>query len=113
MAQNIQLIVYPAKDLDAAKAFFSKYLGVEPYADSPYYVGYKPSPTDELEIGLDPSGTEVISYKHVTDIESELQALVDAGAILHQEPTDVGGGLLIAKVKDANGNVLGLRQSPQ
>ncbi|SRR6266568_5032142 len=110
MTQNIKLIVYPVKDLEEAKAFYSKFLAVEPYADSPYYVGYK---LGDLEIGLDPNGQAVIGYKDVTDIKSYLQTLLDAGATLHQDIKDVGAGLLIAQVKDTNGNMLGLRQSPK
>jgi predicted enzyme related to lactoylglutathione lyase len=111
VAQDIKLIVYPVKDLEAAKTLYGKFLGAEPYADSPYYVGYK---LGNLEVGLVPGGQEdVISYIDVADIKSELQALVDAGATIHQEPKDVAEGLLIAQVKDADGNVLGLRQSPK
>jgi predicted enzyme related to lactoylglutathione lyase len=110
MAQDIKLIVYPVKDLEAAKTFYSKFLGVEPYADGEYYVGYK---LGNLEVGLDPNGQEVIGYIYVDDIKSELQTLVDAGSTIHQEPKDVDGGLLIAQIKDASGNVLGLRQSPK
>jgi len=108
MAQDIKLIVYPVKDLEAAKSLFGKFLGVEPYVDGPYYVGYR---LNDLEVGLDPNGHAVIGYTDTADIKSSLQSLVDAGATIHQEPKDVGGGLLIAQVKDANGNVLGLRQS--
>ena len=110
MAQNIKLIVYPVKDLEEAKTLYDKFLGVEPYADSPYYVGYKQG---DLEVGLDPGGQAVIAYIDVADIKSYLQTLLDAGATMHQDVKDVGQGLLIAQVKDANGNVLGLRQSPK
>ena len=108
MAEGVTLLVYPAKDLATTKAFFITFLGVEPYVDSPYYVGFK---TESLEIGLDPHGQEVIGYIEVKDIVSNLKALVDAGATTQQEPKDVGGGLLIAKVKDTNGTMLGLRQA--
>jgi predicted enzyme related to lactoylglutathione lyase len=81
-------------------------LGVEPYVDSTYYVGYK---LGNLEVGLDPNGKAVICYIDVIDIKSSLQTLVDAGAVIQQDIKEVGGGLLIAQVKDANGNVLGLR----
>ena len=110
MAQNIKLIVYPVKDLEGAKTLYGKFLGVKPYVDGPYYVGYK---LNDLEVGLDPNGQEVVGYIDVADIKSYLQALVDAGATTHQDIKDVGEGLLIAQVKDANGNVLGLRQSPK
>jgi predicted enzyme related to lactoylglutathione lyase len=110
MAKNIKLIVYPAKDLEGAKALYSKFLGVEPYVDGPYYVGYK---LDNLEVGLDPQGQAVISYIDVTDIKKSLQTFVDAGAVIQQDIKEVGGGLLIAQIKDANDNILGLRQSPK
>ena len=111
MAQNITLLVYPAKDLNAGKAFFNKFLGVEPYVDGAYYVGYKTK--NDLEIGLDPNGQAVIGYVEVQDIEESLQSLLDAGTSAFQSVQDVGGGMLIAQVKDVNGNVLGLRQQPK
>lgn len=107
MAENIKLLVYPAKDLNAGKAFFNTFLGVEPYVDSAYYVGYK---VNELEIGLDPNGKAIIAYTDVQDIKESLQTLLDSGASIYQDVKEVGGGLLIAQVKDTNGNVLGLRQ---
>ncbi|MGI0078838.1 MAG: VOC family protein [Nitrososphaerales archaeon] len=110
MAKNVKLIVYPAKDLEGSKALYSKFLGVEPYVDGPYYVGYK---LDNLEVGLDPHGEAVIGYIDVTDIKISLQTLVDAGAVIQQGIKDVGGGMLIAQIKDANENILGLRQFPK
>jgi predicted enzyme related to lactoylglutathione lyase len=109
MAENVKLLVYPTKDLNASKAFFKTFLGVEPYADTPYYVGYKGG---ELEIGLDPHGEAIVAYIEVEDVKKTLQTLLDAGASTHQDVKDVGGGMLIAQVKDTNGNVLGLRQLP-
>lgn len=110
MAENIKLLVYPTKDVKASKAFFNTYLGTEPYVDGDYYVGYK---TDSLEVGLDPSGAEIIAYIEVQNIKKSLQTLLDTGSSTHQDIKDVGGGMLIAQVKDTNGNVLGLRQLPK
>lgn len=107
MAENIKLLVYPAKDLNAGKAFFKTFLGVEPYVDSGYYVGYK---VNELEIGLDPNGQAIIAYIDVLDIKASLQTLLDSGASIYQDIKEVGGGLLIAQIQDTNGNVVGLRQ---
>jgi predicted enzyme related to lactoylglutathione lyase len=108
MAQNIRLIVYPVKDIEKAKAFYSKFLDAEPYVTSPYYVGYK---IGNLEVGLDPnSNVGPISYTDVKDIKSNLQAMVKVGAEVVQDVKEVGGGLLIAQVKDIDGNVVGLRQ---
>ena len=51
-----------------------------------------------------------IAYTDVKDIKSSLQAMVNVGAQVVQDVREVGGGLLIARVKDADGNVVGLRQ---
>jgi predicted enzyme related to lactoylglutathione lyase len=111
MSAGFKTIIFPVKDLAKAKALYGKVTGVEPYADQPYYVGYR---VDGQEIGLDPNGhrngmTGPIAYWDVDDMESTVQALVDAGAEVQQAPRDVGGGRLIATLKDADGNVIGLR----
>ena len=108
MAPNIKLIVYPVKDIEKAKAFYGKFLELEPYVASPYYLGYK---IGNLEVGLDPnSKVGPIAYTDVKDIKISLQALVKVGAEVVQDVKEVGGGLLIAQVKDVDGNVVGLRQ---
>jgi predicted enzyme related to lactoylglutathione lyase len=48
----------------------------------------------------------------VDDIRTTLAALLDAGAEPLQDVQDVGGGKLIAFVKDADGNFVGLTQNP-
>ena len=56
--------------------------------------------------------TGPVGYFHVSDIQKSLQALLDAGAQTQQEVKDLGGGKLIASVKDADGNIIGLLQLP-
>ena len=111
MNQGIKTVIYPVKDIARAKTLFSKLLGVEPYADAPYYVGFR---VGDQEIGLDPNGHKqgMTAYWHVDDIKESLQLLLDAGAESLQEVKDVGGGKLIASAKDADGNIIGLIQSP-
>lgn len=111
MNQGVQTIIYPVTDIAKAKAVYRELLGVEPYADEAYYVGFKVGGQD---IGLDPHGHRagVTAYYHVDDIQKSLQALVDAGAQIEQPVKDVGGNTLIAAVKDADGNIIGLRQVP-
>jgi len=112
MASSATLIVYPVQDLAPAKALYRTLLGVDPYTDTPYYVGFR---VGDQELGLDPNGhqsgqTGPIQYWRVDDIEASLRDLVAAGAQTQKPITDVGGGLLIAWVKDADGNATGLRQ---
>ncbi|MDO0930865.1 glyoxalase [Streptomyces sp. DG2A-72] len=114
MTAGVNTIIYPVKDITRAKALFSALLEVEPYADEPYYVGFKAAGQD---VGLDPNGhakgmTGPVPYWTVTDIRARLAALLDAGAELLQDVKDVGGGRLIAFVKDADGNLVGLLQDP-
>lgn len=110
MVNNIKLLVYPVKDVERAKAFFGRFLGVEPYVASAYYVGFK---VGDLEVGLDPNtkvGPGPIAYIDVDDIKRSLQSLAGAGAEVIQDAKEVGGGLLIAQVRTSDGNVFGLRQ---
>ncbi|MCA1553160.1 MAG: glyoxalase [Chloroflexi bacterium] len=92
-----------------AKALFRTLLGVEPYADQPYYVGFR---VGDQEIGLDPNSHKVgmTTYYQVDNIEESLQSLPDASAQTQQAIKDVGGGKLIAIVKDPDGNIIGLTQ---
>jgi predicted enzyme related to lactoylglutathione lyase len=109
MNQGIKTVIYPVNDIAQAKALFTTLLGVEPFTDSPYYVGFR---IGDQQIGLDPNGHKhgMTPYYHVDDIQKSLQSLLDAGAQPVQEITDVGGGGLIAVVKDADGNIIGLSQ---
>jgi predicted enzyme related to lactoylglutathione lyase len=109
MNQGIRTVIYPVKDIEQAKTLYSKLLGIEPYANEAYYVGFR---VGNQEIGLDPNGHKqgMTAYYHVDDIKKSLQLLLDAGAQAQQEIKDVGGGKLIASVKDADGNIIGLTQ---
>jgi predicted enzyme related to lactoylglutathione lyase len=108
MVCNIKLLVYPVEDIEKAKTFYEKFLDIEPYIASAYYVGYR---IGEMEVGLDPnSKVGPIAYVDVEDIKSSLQTMTEVGAEIVQDAKDVGGGLLIAQVKDADGNVVGFRQ---
>jgi predicted enzyme related to lactoylglutathione lyase len=110
MNTGIKTILYPVKDMTAAKIMFAKFLGVEPYADQAYYVGFK---INDQDIGLVPDSPEgsVTAFYHVDDIKNSLQILVDAGATIIQDIKNVGGGRSIASVKDKDGNIIGLVQN--
>jgi predicted enzyme related to lactoylglutathione lyase len=113
MTEGVKTIMYPVTDLAHAKTQYGELLGVEPYMDEAYYVGFN---IEGQNIGLDPHGhskgmTGPGAYWHVNDIEERLQALLDAGATSHQGVRDVGGGKLLASVKDTDGNVIGLIQA--
>lgn len=109
MNKGIKTIIYPVKDITAATALFRKFLGVEPYSEQPYYVGFK---VDDQDIGLVPHNPEagMTAFYHVDDIKNSLQILADGGASVIQDIKNVGGGRLIASVKDKDNNIIGLVQ---
>jgi predicted enzyme related to lactoylglutathione lyase len=112
MASGLETIIYPVKDLEAAKRLYSKAFGVAPYVDEAYYVAFNVGGQD---VGLDPDGhgkgmTGPVSYWRVDDLDASLAELVDAGAERQQPVSDVGGGRRIATVKDTAGNPIGLLQ---
>jgi predicted enzyme related to lactoylglutathione lyase len=113
MTHGVKTIIVPVRDLAAAKTLYRTVLGVEPYADEPYYVGFR---FGDQEIGLDPNGhnhgmTAPVGYCHVDDAAASLSRAVDAGWRTRQDVKDVGGGGLAAIVEDTDGNVLGFLQN--
>jgi predicted enzyme related to lactoylglutathione lyase len=111
-ASPIKLIVISVKDLEAAKKVYSAFLGAEPYADAPYYVGYR---VGEVEVGLDPNAQSQgfaapIVYIDTDDIQGSIKSLVEAGAEVVVDPMEVSPGLQVARLKDKDGNFIGLRQ---
>jgi predicted enzyme related to lactoylglutathione lyase len=110
--QGVKTVLHPVSDLAAAKPVYAALLGVEPMADSKYYVGFEAA---GQQIGLVPNGgpqgmTSPVAHWHVEDIEAKLAEVVAAGATVKDSPRDVGGGRLVATFTDPDGNVLGLIQ---
>jgi lactoylglutathione lyase len=105
----LQTILFPVKDVAKAKSVYTALLGAEPGVESPYYVGYD---VDGQHIGLVPNGSTngPACYRHVDDLAKGLEALIEAGASMAQEPKEVGNGRTVASVLDADGNEIGLIQ---
>jgi predicted enzyme related to lactoylglutathione lyase len=112
MNTGIHTVIYPVDDIARAKALHQALLGVEPYVDEPYYVGFR---LGDQEFGLDPNGHREgargpVAYYHVDDLKGLLDQLRQAGATPLGEVRDVGGGKLIVTLSDPDGNVFGLSQ---
>jgi predicted enzyme related to lactoylglutathione lyase len=110
--EGIKTVLHPVSDLAAAKDLYAALLGVQPQADSPYYVGFE---AEGQQIGLVPGGgpqgmTSPVAFWHVADIEAKLAEVTAAGATVKEQAHDVGGGRLVATFTDLDGNVLGLVQ---
>jgi predicted enzyme related to lactoylglutathione lyase len=113
--QGIKTVLHPVSDLAKSKEVYAALLGVQPSADSPYYVGFD---AEGQHIGLVPKGgpqdmASPVAYWHVDDIEAKLAEVTAAGAAVKDSPRGVGGGRLVAAFTDPDGNVLGLIQDPR
>ena len=113
--EGIKTVLHPVSDLTRAKAVYAALLGMQPQADSDYYVGFDAA---GQHIGLVPGGgpqgmTSPVAYWHVPDIEAKLAEVTAAGATVKDPVRNVGGGRLVATVTDPDGNVLGLLQDPR
>ena len=53
MFLGLRTVIYPVRDLDTAKRWWSTVLGIAPYFDQPYYVGFN---VGGYELALDPHG---------------------------------------------------------
>lgn len=109
-------LVYHAPDLAKAKAWYSIVLGVAPYFDQPFYVGFN---VGGYELGLIPEAAEIpgsttggVTYWGVTDAKAAFDRLLSLGAVERSAVHDVGDGIWVATVCDPLGNVFGIIQNP-
>ncbi|MCA9566049.1 MAG: SRPBCC domain-containing protein, partial [Myxococcales bacterium] len=100
----------------AARAWYAEVLGFEPYFDEPFYVGFE---VGGYELGLTPREDESrqgaggdTPYWAVEDVQSAVDRLVSLGAVVAEEPKNVGGEIIVGAVVDPFGNVLGLIRNP-
>ena len=112
MTEGMQTVIYPVRDLAAAKELYTALLGTAPHTDAPYYVGFR---INDQDVALDPNGhaqgmTGPVGFWHVASMDDALAAVTARGATVVSAPRDVGGGKLVATLTDADGNVFGLLQ---
>jgi predicted enzyme related to lactoylglutathione lyase len=113
---GLRTAIYHAPDIGKAKAWYATVLGIEPYFDQPFYVGFN---VGGFELGLDPAaasppagGAGVRVYWGVADAEAAVDRLLKLGATRHTDVQDVGDGIKVATVLDPFGNILGIIQNP-
>ncbi len=113
---GLRTAIYRVTDLDRAKAWYRSVLGIDPYFDQPFYVGFN---VGGFELGLDPDTSEgepgrggVTVYWGVEDAGAALARLLGLGAREHSSVRDVGEGIKVAAVLDPFGNVFGIIENP-
>lgn len=113
MLQGLRSAIYPVADLAAAKAWYAKVTGLQPYFDEPFYVGFE---VGGFELGLVPEGTPgTTGVQALWGVASAAEAkarLLSLGATLLQDVMDVGGGIKVGSVQDPFGNRLGFIENP-
>lgn len=115
MFQGLRTVIYHVDNLQQAKEWYSNALGIKPYFDEPFYVGFN---VGGFELGLDPDmkgvskGNNAVAYWGVSDAKAAYKRLQDLGAKKHSDPQEVGDGIVVATVTDPYGNVFGIIENP-
>jgi catechol 2,3-dioxygenase-like lactoylglutathione lyase family enzyme len=116
MLQGLRTVIYHVDDVEKARAWYAKALGIEPYFAQPCSVGFQ---VGGFELGLDPDPAAgkpgpggTVAYWGVGNAERAWTDLLALGATGHCEVRDVGEGIRVAAVRDPFGNVLGIIENP-
>ena len=116
MFLGLRTAIYHVDDIDKGKHWYSEVLGVKPYFDQPFYVGFNVS---GYELGLQPGAATgadkaegAVAYWGVDDAAGACQRILELRATVHEAVQDVGEGIKVATVKDPFGNILGIIENP-
>lgn len=115
MLKGLRTVIYRVDDIEKAKSWYMGFLGIAPYFDEPYYVGFN---VGGFELGLDPDysgaviGNTEVAYWGVDDIEEAYRKARELGAETMEDILDVGEGIRVVTVKDPSGNILGIIENP-
>lgn len=110
---GLRTAIYPVNNLADAKRWYAQALGIEPYFDQPFYVGFA---VGGFELGLIPDGacgtTGPQPLWGVASAADALAKLLAIGATPLEPVTEVGEGIKVAAVIDPFGNRLGVIENP-
>lgn len=111
MFLGLRTVIHSVTDLPASRAWWVEALGVEPYFDEPFYVGFDVA---GFELGLMPTEgeAETVTYWGARDVAEAVAALEARGASVRDAITDVGEGIRVATVTVPDGAVIGIIENP-
>lgn len=116
MFLGLRTAIYYVDDMAKARDWYAGVLGLQPYFDEPFYIGFN---VGGYELGLHPQEENqrgknegVVAYWGVANAEMEYDRLLTLGAVDHQKVTDVGGGIKVGTVFDPCGNIFGVIENP-
>ena len=116
MLKGLSTIRYHAADLEAAKTWYSDFLGMEPYFQVPGYLEFRLGHL-QSELGImqhpEPVAEGVVMYWAVDNLEQTVARLEELGATV-KEPIRAFGdnGFVAAAVVDPFGNLVGVMENP-
>lgn len=113
MFQGLRTVIYGVNHIEQTKAWYSTVLGIQPYFDQPFYVGFN---VGGFELGLNPNTapgtTGPLAYWGVANADTAWKRLVELGAREHEPVQDVVDEIRTGSVIDPFGNTLGIIQNP-
>ncbi len=107
----------PSAELGAARDWYARAFAVTAYFEEPFYVGFNvagyelgliPKEAGEADIQL----TGNIAYWGCENLDKSFAHFLACGAAVVEAPTDVGGDIRVARLRDPWGNLLGLIENP-
>ncbi len=109
--KGLRSLIYPSPDVTTAKEWWEGFLGFAPYFDEPFYVGFN---VGGYELGIMASEDEggPTTYWAVDDVVIAVAEATSHGAVVREEPTDVGEGIVVASVINPLGQLVGLIFNP-
>jgi predicted enzyme related to lactoylglutathione lyase len=122
MLRGMSTVSYFADDLEAARAWYASFLGVEAYFERSTpdgelaYVEFRIGDYQaelglvnrRFEVSLSEKPAGEILYWAVDDLGATMARLRELGALVHDEPRVRGEGFVTASVIDPFGNILGV-----
>ena len=113
---GLRTAVYYVTDIEQARTWYRSVLGIDPYFDQPFYVGFN---VGGFELGLHPASAQhpagsggAVPYWGVERVAVAWPRLLELGATAVEAPQDVGEGIQVAAVRDPFGNLLGIIENP-
>lgn len=109
---GLRSLIYPTLNLNEAKKWWKTFLGVDPYFDESFYVGFK---VGGYEIGLNPGAAMEfgpITFIGVESIEESLTLAKERGAKVESDIEEVGDGIKVAQLISPTGERFGLIFNP-
>ena len=114
--QGLRTVGFKTNNLAEAKNWYTQLLGIPPYFDEPFYVGFNVA---GYELGLQPEEKPAdsttpgsVAYWGVENVQTAFDLFIRMGATPLEQPTDVGGDIVVASVLDPWGNALGIIYNP-